>query len=446
METFVGSRFNYTFEYQANYFVFNTLSGRMATVSKKIFDKLCMKAPFNEFENEIIQEQLIKNKFVVSQVEDEIVTAKHMINQLIYDNKLDVTIVPTEGCNFRCVYCFERHDVSLSMTDETERYIIRFFETNMKKYKSVKITWFGGEPLIEVDRVLRIMGEVNRLGKRYQIPVVANMITNGYLLDVNTFGKLIDSNIRFFEITIDGDKEYHDSLRCLANGKGTYDRIVQNLVEIQRSIPTSRFNIVIRTNVNRKNQNNYMEFVSRLKFILNGDKRFQFMKGIISNWGGESVKRVEEDLFQLEDYIVDIADSANYSVSTKGLGQLRCYAGKYHGFVITHDAKIVKCAKVGYNESNLQEKEINAIGYISKNGTLQLDEVKCAQFLEISAMGGECEKCLWMPICFASRCPIDRIKNKEIFCKIKGPNAKKNLYNEMVSSVLRGDYIAIGTE
>ncbi len=344
-----------------------------------------------------------------------------------------------------CIYCFENHDVSLHMTDESERLIIRFFEMNINKYKSVKITWFGGEPLLEIDRVLRIMKAVNQLGKKYHVPVLASMITNGYLLDVNTFRKLLDNKVRFFEITIDGDKEQHDSLRFLANNSGTYDKIVNNLIEIQRNVPNNCYNIVIRTNVNKKSQARYVEFIENIKSLLNHDRRFQFQKGIISDWGGDSVKVLDQELLGKEEYTIDGVDSSKYSVLAKDLGQLRCYAGKYHGFVITHDARIQKCAKVGYNASDMDEKRINDIGFIRKNGSMYIDETKCAQFLELSEMEETCEMCTWLPICIASRCPITKVKKRKNDCKLKNSKAHDNIYYEMVSQILKGDYISIGT-
>jgi len=65
---------------------------------------------------------------------------------------LSFIILPTDDCNFRCQYCYEDHEkrrMSISYLD----LIARFVDKNIEKYKGLKVEWFGGEPLLELESI-----------------------------------------------------------------------------------------------------------------------------------------------------------------------------------------------------------------------------------------------------------------------------------------------------
>ena len=61
-----------------------------------------------------------------------------------FDRVLVLTIMPTEACNFRCVYCYEDHE-NITMKTDIVVGIERFLEKNYAKYNHISISWFGGE-------------------------------------------------------------------------------------------------------------------------------------------------------------------------------------------------------------------------------------------------------------------------------------------------------------
>ena len=52
-------------------------------------------------------------------------------------------------------------------------------------------------------------------------------------------------------VSIDGIKETHDKQRVLANGEGTYDTIMSNLLDIKNKTKSAIQKIIIRTNVSK---------------------------------------------------------------------------------------------------------------------------------------------------------------------------------------------------
>ncbi|MNC98452.1 hypothetical protein D3C83_164060 [compost metagenome] len=66
------------------------------------------------------------------------------------------------------------------------------------------------------------------------------MTSNGYFLSRDVFERLRELGIASYQISFDGPKAWHDRKRVLAGGKGTYDRIWQNLTalrELRRAGP-----------------------------------------------------------------------------------------------------------------------------------------------------------------------------------------------------------------
>lgn len=66
-------------------------------------------------------------------------------------NFLQLIILPTEGCNFRCTYCYENHE-NKKMLPETKESIINFVEKNISKYTALRIEWFGGRTVMQYFR------------------------------------------------------------------------------------------------------------------------------------------------------------------------------------------------------------------------------------------------------------------------------------------------------
>lgn len=442
----ISSQFNYCFQYDSVYLVYNTLNTKIYQVDKPIFDVLRSTAQLDEsdFDNDHSLKILRQDGVFVRTSTDEKKLALSAIYRIIYDNKLNITIIPTFNCNFRCNYCFEDH-TNHSMSDETEAKIIRFFERNIRDYRSIKITWFGGEPLIEVSRILRMMERINLICKKNNVPIIAEMITNGYFLDKPTLDALISQKILFYEVTLDGWEHEHDELRPLANGDGTFSQILRNLIDIQVNT-RKRFKIVIRTNLCKSNAANYRSFVKKMKNLLHEDRRFEFLAGKITDWGGSSIETLQDDLLDelqtLEYTGLEAGQEQRYSIATQDLSQLRCDAGKYYGFVISPDASLYKCGKISsYDDHRKTLEDINKCGYILNSGELFIDESKTARFILPLELLKQCDKCCWMPICLLTTCPYRGAKNLPMRCKLNGDKSIQDVENNIVAQYKKGIFI-----
>jgi hypothetical protein len=69
--------------------------------------------------------------------------------------KLELTLSPTEKCNFRCVYCYEYSSIGRmrpAVVSGVRNLILR----RAAGRKTLQISWFGGEPLLAYDIVTEI--------------------------------------------------------------------------------------------------------------------------------------------------------------------------------------------------------------------------------------------------------------------------------------------------
>ena len=139
-------------------------------------------------------------------------------------------------CNMGCSYCFAdrgRYGTKGSgapklLTVEMASAIITKVLENCEELGHIK--FFGGEPLLAADAiavVCRLTTEAAHQGRLNRVPGF-NIITNGTVFSENIAGTLRQYSVRM-TISIDGPKEIHDGQRRFANGRGTFDRIFENI-------------------------------------------------------------------------------------------------------------------------------------------------------------------------------------------------------------------------
>ena len=88
------------------------------------------------------------------------------------------TILTTTDCNARCFYCYEQGRRRIPMLEETALKVADFILKN-RANDSVKLRWFGGEPLYNKGVISLICGKLKETGVEYK----SSMVSNGYLFD-----------------------------------------------------------------------------------------------------------------------------------------------------------------------------------------------------------------------------------------------------------------------
>lgn len=142
-------------------------------------------------------------------------------------------VVPTMACNMGCHYCFESKPesdggISPAVESRISEFVLEKLHDPLTKVFHLR--WFGGEPTLEIDKVVRITEMVRNLcfieEKRFQ----ADIITNGFSLDRQQAMRLKESGVSAAQVTFEGDRRKHDKIRR-TKSMGSYDTIVNNILE-----------------------------------------------------------------------------------------------------------------------------------------------------------------------------------------------------------------------
>jgi len=174
---------------------------------------------------------------------------------------LEVTVVPTLACNMRCIYCNQPEDArSWKMSDEIAEGVLKYIDKQLDGREGFSITWYGGEPLLIVDRVLSMQTSIVSLCNKHGISLLASIVTNGLLLDSSTAKRLVRAGIRQAQVTLDGPLEVHNQRRPTRTGKGTFERIVKNVLTVREYI-----HVRLRVNIDTSNAPCFTELLDILR-------------------------------------------------------------------------------------------------------------------------------------------------------------------------------------
>lgn len=251
------------------YLVHSFLTGKFALLTEK--QKEIYEHP-DKYASEKIIPTLLEYGFI--SMEDDYSVLMERLKKgnprIPQNKKLSLEICPTLNCNFDCRYCFEagrRH--TGSMNDETANNIVEFVKKRIKETKANKLAvkWFGGEPLLEIETIKKLSDKLIKVADEYKIPYSAFIQTNAYLLNQEIIDVLEEKGVKSIEVTIDGNKDTHDKLRVLSGGRGTYEKIIDNLSHIK-----TKMKIDIRCNLHKDNLDTFedlMKDIDRLKQITN---------------------------------------------------------------------------------------------------------------------------------------------------------------------------------
>lgn len=176
----------------------------------------------------------------------------------ILENSLDrLTIQVTQNCNFRCEYCVysgsyhNRVHNNKRMDWDTAKAALDFLEQHSQNSSSVNVSFYGGEPLLEIDLIKQCVEYCHVKFKRKKVSF--NLTTNASLLS--------DDIIKYFEkenflimISLDGPREIHDKNRTFADRKrGTYDVVIRQIERIKEIAPKFLKNVTLNAVLDDEN-------------------------------------------------------------------------------------------------------------------------------------------------------------------------------------------------
>jgi len=149
-----------------------------------------------------------------------------------------VTFQVTDNCNLACTYCYQINKGKRRMSFDIAKQYIDLLLSGKKGFKeyinpenspAIILEFIGGEPFLEIELIDQIVDYFRERTIELIHPWATNycisICSNGVLYFDERVQKFLNKNKDHmsFSITIDGNKELHDSCRIFPNGNPSYD-------------------------------------------------------------------------------------------------------------------------------------------------------------------------------------------------------------------------------
>lgn len=346
---------------------------------------------------------LIEQKIIISPNEDQLYIRELLFKtqQIAFSNEhLSLIISPTTQCNFRCFYCFEPNKDYQTMSAETIDNLISFIKKH-ENSKKMSITWYGGEPLMAIDVIEKIL---NKITTTVDIPLVNHeIITNGYYFDNKAIDLFKKYPLNQIQITLDGLKERHDKIRKMhTDNSPSYDTIIRNMDAIIEQLPNTFLSV--RVNIDKTNEEHFLKTQKFLTTRWQKHSNYEIYPGFIrldNNCATDFSDKVltENDAASFTQKINKCNHSSDYPVIVKK----NCTANRINAYIIGSIGEIYKC----WNDVTDNNK---IVGYINEeqitNRQLFYDYLFSTAWFE----DNDCLNCNVLPICFGG-CPWYKLRN-----------------------------------
>jgi uncharacterized protein len=153
----------------------------------------------------------------------------------------------TNQCNLSCQYCYEFGEDKIATPDgkpkfmewETAKTSVDYLFAEAQGRKSVHITFFGGETLMNFPLLKRVVEYARSRAQELGKVIDFSLTTNATLLTPTIIDYLAQNAVGV-TVSMDGPKEMQDKFRIFSNGRGSYDIIrpkVENLLAKHKTRP-----------------------------------------------------------------------------------------------------------------------------------------------------------------------------------------------------------------
>lgn len=364
-----------------------------------------------------VLKKFISNGIIVEDELDEFERIGFHFNKTKYqDRRFILVISPTLDCNFRCPYCFEERR-NTYISDETIQNLIEFVKKTSREVSTLQVGWFGGEPLLQFEKIKKMTETFKEICAENGCNYCSTITTNAYLFNDERINDLKEFNIKRVQITLDGDKEFHNKKRPLADGSGTFDRILENINKIvDKEIP-----VVLRINVDKENA----ESIPRLFDLIPQEKRGKIVINMCN------IFQNEEDVNLIPLYKIAIEKGFSFNFVRKNY-QI-CEGSFVNSITVQPDGKVTPCQMCS-------EKGFH-FGKMGANGNLVItNQSDFYKFRYTSALdSNRCRQCNMFPICLGG-CYYGRYKKNNDVCvgtDFRGIDLKELVKMEIYSDMKR---------
>lgn len=403
-----ASRYNYRFEEGNIVYWYNTLTDKGFKLPLSLAQKvLSLSNDPAEFKEVIpsLYNKFVESGFLIEDDFDEINVIRQRFSAQIDSDMAFLIIMPTLNCNYSCWYCIQTHVPTLmcdEVIEKVKRHIVYLLDE--KKIKFLHIDWFGGEPLMFFRQVIIPISEfaVRECRKR-KVEFQNGATTNAYFLTPNIFDDLIALDFKTFQITIDGNRENHDTVKFQKGLDSAFDHALRNINALLHK--SDQFFIILRINYTHDNMT--YDIVDQICEFIEPDVRDRVRITPRKVWQEEVDKSFRDKILSI---LAGFAQEG-YSVEEwKPDWGYPCYAQHQNYKAINYNGDLVKCTA----SDNLHLRE-RADGTINDNGIAVWENGIQERYTSATFESERCLSCIFLPYC-GGLCPKSYQNNPE-YCK-----------------------------
>ena len=387
--------------------LFNGISKRFFFISNNNADELEeVMSDVRVYEKDSRYSNLInilkKNGFIVNIEKDERVMLENMYYRYRDSQSYSLLILSTYSCNFSCWYCVQKHNASF-LNDIIVKKIYKHIEQYLhtKNISSFHISWFGGEPLLNFEKVKDICRFSKDLCHKFNIAYSNGITTNASLISRDMAKEMRILSFKNFQITIDGDKESHNKTRYNSIYPDSFSTILNNITMLVEEIPNA--DIAIRFNYTKNNLSPSLpEDVDKIIGKVKQNVKLLFRKV----WQEENTIELNK---MLRDIIIKFSNMGyEFLHEYDDMKLTSCYVEKRHYNAIFPDGTVDKCSN---RDMSLTRGELFDNGNIVWHNTPKEIDIN------IFSTKSDCYDCRYLPLCLGP-CPRSR-ENVEMTSGIK---------------------------
>jgi len=366
---------------------------------------------------------------------EKLKTFFYNIKHTIQNKSFGVTILTTDECNFNCIYCFEKESQqNVKMTPAIADSAIHWIKEEIKTLdaKELCLTFYGGEPMLNMKVLKYLASYFHDWCRRQGMAFKFMLQTNGYLMSSEVIDELVAIGLREVRISLDGLASVHDAKRPLKNGKGTFDKIMNNIMDC-----IDRIKISISTSYQEDNIGDIEELLDYFDRIGILHKLGEFIfSPIHPSLGPKSNPEIFQHISCLGSYDDDVMISATKKIRNlmerkhllvRSVIAISTCPLITENSPVTIDQKgdIYKCnSMLGYPQY--------AVGNVKEHGF----NCKNNEFLNLDAWEKCPPDCLYLPICSGGCRFMAFLENKNF----DDPICKKKYLDELSQDFVKKEY------
>lgn len=277
------------------------------------------------------------------------------------------------------------------MTEETANRLVDYIAEH-RKGRNISIGWFGGEPLVGIQRI----DQISRALKEREIKFRSSMISNGYLFDEDIVMRSVELwNMERIQITLDGtEKVYNEVKAYVGVSENPYKRVLRNV-----DLLSSRgVQVNIRLNVDFYNKDNILELIEELGKRYSGQEKIAvYLNMLFNDQGYTPVHHSRDEMYKLQQIIEEYTDRliqlkiGHNNRVIPSLQDSQCMADNPHTVMVQPDGSFCRCE---------HETIADSYGNLLDGVT---DSKKPLKWREIIERSEYCPECCLYPACYVLR-------------------------------------------